>query len=181
MEVTPKPVRTYTDYAALPEGAPCQLIDGELVMSPSPNPDHQRVSQRLEHAIQEYLRSNRIGEFFHAPLDVYLSDQETYQPNILVVLNERRSIVTESKIEGAPDVVVEILSPSTGYYDLTHKKDAYAVAGVQEYWIVDPMEKWIEVFENSGGEFRLMDRQRRKGTIKSKLLPDFSVELESIL
>jgi Uma2 family endonuclease len=180
MEAATKQRRTYADYAALPEGAPYQLIDGDLVMSPSPNPTHQRVVRRLMVAVQRYLDVHPLGELFVAPLDVYLSETETYQPDLFVVMEESKKIIAESKIEGAPDLVIEVLSPTTGYFDLTHKKDTYASFGVKEYWIVDPTEKWVEVFENSKGEFLLLERQRNTGTIRSRILPGFELQVESI-
>ncbi len=178
--LTLKKTYTYEDYAKLPEGAPYQLIGGELIMSPSPVPYHQIISGRIEFELMRLVRERALGVVIHAPVDVYLSDTETYQPDIIFISKERLHIIGEKKIEGAPDLVIEILFESTAYYDLRHKKNLYEKTGVKEYWIVDPMEKSIEVYENSSEGFRLFMRIVEKGTVSSKLLEGFSVELEKV-
>ncbi len=171
---------TYDDYAKLPEGAPYQLIGGELVMSPSPVPYHQIISGRIEFELMKFVKERKLGEVIDAPMDVYLSETETYQPDIIFISNERLSIIGEKKIEGAPDLVIEILSESTAYYDLRYKKRVYERTGVKEYWIVDPIEKSIEVYENVNGEFRIYSQAIEKGRVNSKLLERFGVELEKV-
>jgi len=171
---------TYEDYAKLPEGAPYQLIGGELVMTPSPVPYHQIVSRRIEFELLKFVEERRLGEVIYAPIDVYLSETETYQPDIIFISKERLNIIGEKKIEGAPDLVIEILSESTAYYDLRHKKRVYEASGVREYWIVDPMEKGIEVYENMNGEFKVFSKAIEKGRVNSKLLQGFGVELERV-
>ncbi len=175
-----KKTYTYEDYAKLPEGAPYQLIGGELIMSPSPAPYHQIISRRIEFELLKFVEEKKLGEVIDAPIDVYFSETETYQPDIIFISKERLHIIGEKKIEGAPDLVIEILSESTAYYDLRHKKNVYEKTGVKEYWIVDPIEKSIEVYENTPKGFRLFMRIVEKGTISSKLLEGFSVELEKV-
>jgi len=172
---------TYKDYARLPEGATYQLIGGELIMVPAPMPYHQEVSKRLEYLLYEYaeLKQN-LGKIYDAPIDVCLGEEETYQPDIVFISNERLQIIKEDKIEGAPDIVIEILSPSTAYYDLVHKKEIYARHGVREYWIVDPMEKKIEVYENKNGEFALFKKAGKGERINSIIIHDFEVEIDAI-
>lgn len=171
---------TYEDYARLPEGAPYQLIGGELIMTPSPVPYHQIISRKIEFELVKFVDDRRLGEVIDAPMDVYLSETETYQPDIIFISNERLNIIGEKKIEGAPDLVIEILSESTAYYDLRHKKRVYERTGVKEYWIVDPMEKSIEVYENVNGEFKIYSQAIEKGKVNSKLLEGFGVELEKV-
>jgi Uma2 family endonuclease len=168
---------TYEDYAKLPEGAPCQLIGGDLVMSPSPSPHHQIILSRLFLQIALFVNSRKLGLVLVAPLDVYLSDAETYQPDILFISNDQKNIVGEQKIEGAPDLVVEILSPSTAYYDLKHKMKRYEAFGVKEYWIVDPAEESIEVYQSFDGQFRVVSQAQRQGLVKSALLAGFEMTL----
>ncbi len=177
-----KQLYTYEDYAKLPEGAPYQLIGGELVMTPSPIPYHQRISKRIEFLIYEFAEKKKgLGEVLDAPVDVYFEEKETFQPDILFILKDRLNIVGEKKIEAAPDLIVEILSPSTAYYDLRHKKDVYARHGVKEYWIVDPIEKSIEIYENKEGEFILIIKASSgKGKVSSKLLDGLTVDIEEI-
>ncbi len=172
---------TYKDYASLPEGAPYQLIGGQLIMTPSPIPYHQKVSKKLEFMLYEYVElKNHLGEIFDSPIDVYLEEKETYQPDIIFISKERLEIIKEQKIEGAPDLVIEILSPSTAYYDLRHKKEIYAKHGVKEYWIVDPIEKNIEVYENKNREFIIIQIVRKKGKIRSTIISGFELEIETI-
>lgn len=176
-----KKVYTYRDYEKLPEGAPYQLIKGELIMSPSPVPYHQRISKRLEYLIYEYAEKNKkLGEVFDAPIDVYLEETEVYQPDIIFISKERSHIIGEKKIEGAPDLVIEILSPSSAYYDLRHKMTMYAKHGVREYWIVDPEERSIEVYENRDGHFHMLEKGKEKEVIHSKVIPGLEISLDEI-
>jgi len=178
--LTAKKTYTYEDYAKLPEGAPYQLIGGELVMTPSPVPYHQIISGRIEFELMRFVMDRNLGVVIDAPMDVYLSETETYQPDIIFISKERLHIIGEKKIEGAPDLVIEILSESTAYYDLRHKKRVYEASGVREYWIVDPMEKGIEVYENMNGGFKVFSQAIEKGRVNSKLLQGFGVELERV-
>jgi Uma2 family endonuclease len=167
---------TYADYEKLPEGSSYQLIGGELVMTPAPTPYHQRISRKIEYALLQFVEANGLGEIFYAPIDIYLSNEETYQPDIIFISKERLSIIGEKKIEGAPDLVVEILSPATAYYDLRHKMRVYEKSGVKEYWIVDPDEKTVELYESVGGEFSIFSKAREKGGVRSKLLPGLELD-----
>lgn len=171
---------TYADYEKLPEGAPYQLIGGELIMTPSPVPYHQIVSRNIGHELLKFVRERNLGEILYAPIDVFLSDTETYQPDIIFISRERLNIIGEKKIESAPDLVIEILSPATAYYDLRHKKNVYEKSGVKEYWIVDPIEKSIEVYENREGRFELVSEVRGEGEISSRLLSGFVVSLKEV-
>jgi Uma2 family endonuclease len=180
LELEKKPRYTYHDYAQLPEGAPYQLIGGELIMTPSPVPYHQDISRNLEFLLLTYIKSQNLGKVYDAPIDVYLEEEETYQPDIIFISRDRLSIVGEKKIEGAPDLVIEILSPATAYYDLRKKKEVYEKHGVKEYWIVDPIEKIIEVFENKEKGFELYNQARVEGKVSSRLLENFSVDLKDI-
>jgi Uma2 family endonuclease len=183
MEVMTKTKKkTYADYAKLPEKAPIQLINGEFVESPAPTINHQTVIKVLFRAADELERQGK-GTAFFAPVDVYLRETETYQPDVVFISNNRSAIIGEKKIEGAPDIVMEILSPSTAYYDLRHKKQVYGETGVLEYWIVDPMERTVEVFTNRDGEFCLAEEMQcgrglkgersKKHDVKSTLYPEF--------
>ncbi len=171
---------TYADYEKLPEGAPYQLIGGELIMTPAPIPYHQIVKNNIQFEMSVFVRDKKLGIVLDAPLDVYLSETETYQPDIIFISHDRLNIIGEKKIEAAPDLVIEILSPSTAYYDLKHKKHIYELSGVKEYWIVDPMEKSLELYENLNNEFALFSKARDKGLVKSKLLEGFSIETEKV-
>jgi len=171
---------TYEDYAKLPEGAPYQLIGGELIMTPAPTPYHQRISRKIEFLLIEYVEKNELGEVFDAPIDVYFEETETYQPDIIFISKERLNIIGETKIKGAPDLVIEILSPATAYYDLGRKYEVYEKNGVKEYWIVHPERKSIEIYQNQEGQFKLIQMAKEKDTVNSSLFKDFELNLEKI-
>jgi len=176
-----KKVYTYADYEKLPEGAPYQLIGGNLVKEPAPVPYHQILSKRLALELATFVEKNVLGEVLYAPTDVYFSEKEVYHPDILFISKERMNIIGEKNIEAAPDLIIEILSPSSAYYDLRHKMRVYEASGVKEYWVVDPIEKDIEVYQNINGGFRLVNKACQSGVIHSVLLEGFAVELEKIL
>ena len=176
-----KKIYTYEDYAKLSEGSPYQLIGGKLIMTPAPSTYHQEISKRLEFLLYEYAElKQKQGKVFDAPIDVYFEEEETYQPDIIFISNDRIGIIKKEKIEGAPDIIIEILSPSTAYYDLVHKKDIYAKHGVKEYWIVDPIEKWVESYKNDNGKFILIGRVQKDESINSAVLIGFKVKLDAI-
>ena len=171
---------TYEDYAKLPEGAPYQLIGGELIITPAPTPYHQRISRKIEFLLIEYVEKNELGEVFDAPIDVYFEETETYQPDIIFISKERLNIISETKIKGAPDLIIEILSPATAYYDLGRKYEVYEKNGVKEYWIVHPERKSIEIYQNQEGQFKLIQIAKEKDTVNSSLFKDFELNLEKI-
>ena len=171
---------TYEDFALLPEGAPYQLIGGQLVVSPSPSTAHQRILGRLFRWMASRVEASHAGEVLIAPVDVYLSDTDVYQPDLVVVLAGGAAVVEAHLIRGAPDLVVEILSPSTAYYDLRQKKTAYERFGVMEYWVVDPIERSVEVFTRVEGVFVLHERRAGAEVIRSPSLVGFQIELESL-
>jgi Uma2 family endonuclease len=179
IELFQKEVYTYEDYAALPEGAPYQLIGGKLVMAPSPTASHQYISVRIGKRLIDFVEEMGLGIVLYAPLDVYLEEKETYQPDIIYIAKERLFII-EERVKGAPDLVMEILSPSTAYYDLRKKARVYARQGVKEYWIVDPEERSIEIYTNQGGTFELKQKAEGEGKASSSLLAGFEVELKDI-
>ena len=178
---TQRKIFTYQDYLDLPEdGKRYEVINGDLIMVPGPNTDHQDVSGNLEFELRMVVKKHPIGKVFDAPYDVVLNENNVFQPDIIFVSNENSKIITEKNITGAPDLIIEILSPQTGYYDLTEKKEIYAEFGVKEYWIVDPKKKWIETHINDNNKFKLKQRSEKQGTLKSTLLEGFQIELSEI-
>jgi Uma2 family endonuclease len=171
---------TYADYRALPEGAPYQLIGGELVMTPAPSIYHQIISGRLEFQLRVFVAKENPGLVLDAPVDVCFGEAETYQPDILFIAKARLGLVEPARINGAPDLVIEILSPATAYYDLRKKFRVYEGYGVREYWIVDPEDKSVQVFVQQDGRLVLDQETRAAGEVTSRLLPGFIVTLASI-
>jgi len=156
------------------------LVRGEPMPSPSPSRIHQKVSKRLQVLLMKVVEDNNLGEVYNAPLDVTVSGDTVYQPDLLVVLNAHADRMRETHIEGAPDLVVEILSPSTARMDLMDKRFDYASAGVSEYWIVDPQSKTVEIFHLKDGPFSLSASAHGKGTVTSLLLPQLTVNLDTL-
>lgn len=173
---------TYEDYAKLEDGGSYELINGKLIqiMPPTPTPNHQCITSHLNQAINFFVRKNKLGIVIFSPVDVFLDKYNTVQPDILFVSNERIKIIGEQKIESAPDLVIEILSPRTAYYDWLGKKELYAKFGVKEYWIVDPDKRTVEIFQNRNKEFQLLQKEKETGIAKSKLLRGFEISLKEI-
>ena len=145
---------TYEDYVALPDdGRRYEIFDGELAVSPSPTSAHQFVSHNLEFALSAWVRSRRLGRIWDAPLDLILEPSVVLQPDLFFISNERSSIVTKRGVEGAPDLVVEILSESTAARDRGVKMHIYARHGVARYWIVDVDRRALEVHTLRGGAY----------------------------
>jgi len=147
----PKIRFTYEDYKSLPESETkrCELLGGELIMVPPPSVYHQRIAKKLGFLLQGFVEERGLGEVFFAPLDVVLGKgekREVVQPDIFFVSRERREIIAEEEVRGAPDLVIEITSPATEERDRHYKKTLYARHGVREYWIVDPEARTVEVF-----------------------------------
>lgn len=139
------------DYEGLPDDARCELLYGRLYLSPSPNPRHQVVVAAIWAALHRIAKLNG-GIAFVAPLDVVLADHSVVQPDVIYLTAASRGIVGE-RLEGAPDLVVEVLSTGTIRRDRGEKLALYAATGIREYWIVDPAERQIEFLVNEGGRF----------------------------
>lgn len=164
--------RKYTarDFERLPEGPPYyQLINGKLIETPTPEVIHQKVAGRLLYLLHKLEKETKMGTVIHL-IDLYLDEKNVFQPDIVVLLKEGRAKVEEKGIFGPPDVVVEILSPSTAYYDLIVKKEVYERVGVKECWLLDPNRKTFEIYKNTGEGFKLTSQARERGKVFSELL-----------
>jgi Uma2 family endonuclease len=157
-----------------------QLLDGEMILAPSPIAKHQRISRRIFLALEQAVESGNLGELFYAPFDVVLSDYDVFQPDLLFVSNQRSSIITEANIQGAPDLVVEVLSPGSAVYDRGYKRTLYSRSGVREYWLVDPDAEMVEVLMASDQGLVSLATYRRSDTLTSPLLAGLALDLESI-
>jgi Uma2 family endonuclease len=138
---------TVADYRQMPETGPrYQLVEGRFYMSPAPNRFHQRIVVNLIHLIQSYLDKNPMGEVYVSPFDVYLTEIDAYQPDVLYVSNANAGILTDQGAEGPPDLAIEVLSPKTSFLDLGSKRNVYARTGVQELWIIDPQALTVAIY-----------------------------------
>jgi Uma2 family endonuclease len=157
-----------------------QIIGGEAVVVPSPSPFHQDIVSNIFEKLRPFVRANRLGKVLLSPLDIRFEEGEVYQPDVAFIAQSKLKGVTKEAIETLPDLVIEVLSPSTAYYDLTHKKEVYAKHGVAEYWIVDPIELTIEVLMNEGNLYRTDRLLRKPAILESTLLPGFSMSVEDV-
>jgi len=174
---------TYEDYLLFPDdGKRHEIIEGERYMSPSPTTKHQKISRRFLYVLEDYFRRTKAGEVFDAPMDVVLSDINIVEPDLLVILSARLSIITEKNIQGAPDLVIEILSEGTRKTDETTKKKLYEQYGVLEYWIIDPELDLVKVYRLSEGRYgRAEERAWERGeTLTTPLLPGLEISLTEL-
>ena len=181
LTVEKKKKYTAEDYMQLEEGAPFQLINYDLIMSPSPIPFHQQIVFALSEIIVLYnIKIGRRGQWMYAPADVKFDEGNVLQPDILYIAEERKAELIKDRIEGAPDLVIEILSPSTAYYDLRQKKNIYEKYGVKEYIIIDPIEQSDELYALKDGIYYQHQKAQNNEVLNSKLLPGFSIGLSSL-
>lgn len=173
---------TYSQYAALPDdGERYEIIDGVLyLMPPSPKEWHQQAVVLLTIYLGNHVQLAGLGRVYVAPFDVELAFNTVVQPDILVILQENMDRITPSRVVGAPDLAVEVLSPGTARYDRLKKSWAYAQAGVREYWLVDPLKKTIEVFALEGGEYSLVGVFSGEERLHSAVVVDFPVKVGQI-
>lgn len=173
---------TYDDWTKLPDdGWRYEVIKGVLHMTPAPTPQHQRISRRLQRALEDFLHDNNLGEVFDAPIDLLLPGQETpVQPDLVYIPPDQSEMVTKRRIEGAPPLLVEVLSPGNWWVDRHPKFELYAECGVQEYWIVDPQEETVEVYTSNDGQYALLDKWKRGEVTTSYVLAGFHLEVDAI-
>lgn len=178
-----KPVPfTYREYALLPDdGRRHELIEGEFYVTPSPGTSHQTVSRRLQQILMQQLEDTGIAQVFNAPMDVILDDNTCLQPDLIVVREVRPGMVQPHAIVGAPDLVVEILSPSHPGNDRFLKRGVYARFKIPEYWIVDPVNGFVTVLRMSApGSYDLEARFDRASTLTSEEFPELAVPLPRV-
>ncbi len=171
---------TYEDYLKTPEDKRYELINGELLMTPSPIPNHQRVSGKLEFVLRKFVTENNLGEVFDAPCDVYLDDENVVQPDILFISKDRLDIIGEKNIQGPPNFLIEIISEHSVYRDMVQKKRLYARFCVKEYWIVIPEEEEIEVYILKDNTYLLYRTYRKGDTLESSSLKGLKIRLKEI-
>jgi Uma2 family endonuclease len=172
---------TVDDYLLLEEGAPFQLINYDLIMSPSPLAIHQQILYELsEIAVLHRISQGRKGQWLYSSMDVKFDDGNILQPDMLYISEERKSELIKDRIEGAPDLVIEILSPSNAYYDLRQKKDIYEKYGVKEYIIIDPIAQNADLYALRDGAYYLHQKAQKSETLNSLILPGFAIELAKI-
>ncbi len=170
---------TYADFRRFPDdGQRHELINGEHAVTASPNLRHQELSVRLVVALANFLDRNPAAVVFHAPLDCVFSFFDVVEPDVLVVTNDQREILTKRNVRGAPALVIEILSPDSSARDKRSKRALYERVGVKEYWVVDPDHDSISVYRpEKPGRFRFPVTIAKGDHLTTPLLPGFSLDL----
>ena len=172
---------TYEDYRSAPGDERCELLDGDLVMVAAPNLKHQKVQFRLGQKLGQFILEHHLGEFFFAPCDVVLSDTDVVQPDLLFVSREREHLLSGGdNVQGAPDLVVEILSPATADRDRGYKRELYGRCGVTEYWLVDPTAETVSIHRQRAGVLEATRTFSRKQTLRSPLLTGLELHLDDV-
>lgn len=172
---------TYRDLRQIPpDRNRYELIEGELLVSAAPNIEHQRKAGSLFVELREFVREHDLGEAFMALCDVVLDPSTVLEPDILFVSKARRSIVKAAYIEGAPDLVIEILSDSSRLIDRFVKRDRYAQFGVDEYWLLEPFEPRVEVLRLEKGKYRVVGVFGPGDAIESPTFPGLRLPLSSL-
>ncbi len=147
-------------------------------MNPAPSTFHQKVSRRIQFQLYVQIEMTNRGEVYNAPVDLQLSEYDIVQPDIVVVLNRPLNIISPTKIKGVPDLVVEILSPSSEHNDRVLKHGLYCQSGVPEYWIVDPVEMVLQQFVLQDRKYQLITQ--RDQLVRLSMLSDVSVDLSKV-
>ncbi len=163
------------------EGAPFQLIDYELIDTPSRTPMHQVVMMKFLMLISSFLKETKNkGLLILGPIDVILDEGNVFQPDWVYVSEARKDEIVKDRVEGAPDLIVEILSPETAAYDIGIKKDTCAIHGVKEYIILDPIQQSAEVYVLKDNAFFIDQKVKFPGSFHSLVLKGFSVDLKEL-
>ena len=174
-------VLTYEDYCALPDdGKRYEIIEGELYGTPSPRRAHQELAGNLFVVLKPFVTARRLGTVFIAPFDVILEETSVVVPDLLFVAQDRVEIVTDRGVRGAPDLIVEILSPGTARRDRVEKAKLYARHGVRHYWLADPEARILEVYELGEGQYRRAASLADDDSFSPSLFPGLTIPLSSL-
>jgi Uma2 family endonuclease len=174
-----RPKKTVRDYMALPDEPRVELIQGEFEMVPAPTSRHQLVIGNLHYYLKDHVLRGNLGILLLSPVEVILSDETVLQPDLLFIARYRSSIV-RNQVEGAPDLVIEVLSPSTRLRDRFVKRELFTQFGVREYWLVDPDDRTIEVLVQSQEGYKPLSVFEEKDSISTPGFPDLNLDLAKI-
>jgi len=178
---TGRDVLTYQDYAATPDdGLHYEILDGDLSVTASPVPRHQRVLANLNDILRAHVRVSDLGEVLFAPIAVILADTTIVEPDLVYLASDRATLVSHRGIEGPPTLVVEVLSPSTSLRDCGIKRELYARYGVPWYWIVDPEARIVEVLQLTEGIYHRIARVTGPDAVRLPPFPDLVLAVDTL-
>lgn len=170
---------THRDYLAIPDdGLRHEILDGEHAVTPAPRYAHQRLVTALAARLFSAIQDRGLGQVIVAPFDVILGERDVVQPDLTVVVPAHASRIHEDGVQGAPDLVVEVLSPGTRDRDLGKKMQRYAAAGVPEYWVVDPDTRTLQQFAIRDSEYGL--RGTHTDRVQIAILPEVTLDLAGV-
>ena len=179
VQAKPKAKLTYDDYVNLSGDERYELIDGELILVASPSERHQWTATRL-YRLMLLAEDMGLGWVYFAPFDVVLTNNDVVQPDLLFISRESADILTAANVQGAPDLVVEILSPSTSRLDRTRKRELYERHQVKEMWLVDPEERKIWVLLLRDGSLEVAGEYGEGQSFSSAMLGGLTIELDAV-
>jgi Uma2 family endonuclease len=171
---------TYEEYYRLDDDQRHEIIDGNLLMAPSPDMWHQSWVGDLYTVVRNQVQRHKLGKVFVAPFDVVLDSENTVQPDLIFVATANLDIIKPRAIFGTPDLLVELISPSSVRRDRYDKKELYARFGVKEYWIGDPANKSLEILSLKDGRYELHCAAEVQGKLTSLVLAGLEFDLTEI-
>ena len=172
---------TYEDYLHFPDdGMRHEILDGEHWVTPAPSTQHQWIIMGLGSKLYNFITEHKLGIILGSPTDVLLSDHDVVQPDLLFVSQEHAAVITDPNIQGAPDLAIEVLSPSTRRKDEHAKRERYELTGVREYWIVDPQRQTVRVFRREADGFGPAEELSKDDTLSTPLLPGLALPVSEI-
>jgi Uma2 family endonuclease len=172
---------TYEEYYLLDDDQRYEIIGGNLLMAPAPDTWHQNWISELLVLLQRHVKKEKLGTLFLSPLDVVLDAENTVQPDLVFVAAANAGIIQRRAIFGTPDLLVEIVSPSSVRRDRYDKKELYARFAVKEYWLGDPANQTLEILTLKDGRYELLCDAAQKGRLHSLVLPGLEFDLAEIL
>jgi Uma2 family endonuclease len=176
-----KIVLTYDDYCLLPNDRNrYEILDGELSVTPAPATKHQTALGNLYRFLANYVVANQLGKLFIAPTDLILAATTVVQPDLIFIGSDRLHLVTDRAIEGAPTLVIEVLSPTTHRTDRVTKAQLYAKNSVTNYWLIDPDQQTVEAYELVGDHYDLAASARDAEVFAPSLFPGLSIQLSDL-
>jgi Uma2 family endonuclease len=172
---------TYEDLQAIPpDRNRYEIVDGELIVTAAPIPLHQRILRRLTVLLDQHIQKHGLGEIYFAPLDIVFSPGTVLEPDLIFIRQSRLHIIGEKNLTGPPDLVVEVLSDSTVHLDRQVKPKQFALYGVPEFWLIDPVGKTVEIFRLREGAYELAMRLSYKDDLESPLFPGLTLPVSSL-
>jgi Uma2 family endonuclease len=176
-----EPRLTYPELRLMPDdGKRYELIDGEVFVCPSPSEKHQSALARLHLSMGSHAQRKKLGKVYFAPFDVVFGEKTAVQPDLLFVSSARLGIIGPEYVLGAPDLIVEILSPSRASYDRVTKLEVYASHGVREYWLIDPVAESVEIYVLVGKKYRLKGTFTGADVLRTPLLPGWELRVSDL-